>query len=615
MRLLPVPLLALLTAACGDSSAPADPAGPTFARDVAPLVYRSCTPCHRDGQSAPFPLQSYADVHRKRAQIVEVTKQRVMPPWLMTHGDFDGDRRLAAAEIELLRRWVENGAPRGDAASEPPVPAFASGWQLREPDLIVTAPDPLTVPAAGPNLFRNLVIPVDAGPLRYVEAVEIRPGSRAVHHAVLAVDATRESRRLDALDAEPGFPGMVPGAAVPPDGHFLGWTPGKQVRRNPPGMAWRLHPGQDLVLQVHLVPTGKVETVQPQIGLYFTTAPTTIVPYPVALFSEQIDLQPGERDFVLRDHVTVPVPIVVHRVYPHAHYLCRRMRAWASLPDGTEQVLFAIDAWDFDWQDDYQFREPLQLPAGARISIEYHYDNSDANPANPHRPPVRVRFGQQSADEMGTLTLMVTAADAAQRLRLAEACYARDVEKCPADARLLLRLAGIRRELGNAAAAVADVQRAIGMRPDDPEGYYELGLCHERAARGADAERAYRQALALAPQHAWANLQLGGLLARAQHTKAAIGHFEAALATLPNLALLHCNLGTAHFVDGDLVAAEACYRRAIALDSGYGNAQFLLGRLLMQLDRKAEARAALERVLQLEPAHAAARAALQQLGG
>ena len=608
-------LLVLGSAACGDPAATEAATGPTFARDVAPLVYRSCTPCHRDGQPAPFALQSYADVHRKRAQIVEVIEQRVMPPWLMTHGDFAGDRRLAAAEIDLLRRWVENGALRGDAASEPPVPVFAAGWQLREPDLVVTAPDALTVPAAGPNLFRNLVIPVDAGPLRYVEAVEIRPASRAVHHAVLAVDATRESRRLDALDTEPGFLGMVPGAAVPPDGHFLGWTPGKQVRRNPPGMAWRLYPGQDLVLQVHLVPTGKVETVQPQIGLFFTNAPTTIVPYPVALFSEQIDLQPGERDFVLRDHLTVPVPITVHRVYPHAHYLCRRMRAWATLPDGSERVLFAIDAWDFDWQDDYAFREPLQLPAGARLAIEYHYDNSDANPANPHRPPVHVRFGQESADEMGTLTLMVTAADAAQRLQLAEACHGRDVEKCPADARLLLRLAGIRRELGKAAAAIADVQRAIGLRPDDPEGYYELGVCHERAARATEAEGAYRQALALAPQHAWANLQLGGLLARAQHTKAAIGHFEAALATLPNLALLHCNLGTAHFVDGDLLAAEARYRRAISLDPGYGNAHFLLGRLLLQAGRRDEARTCLQQARRLLPDHAGVKVALEQVGG
>ncbi len=603
-------------AACGE---PAEQVGsgspaasvPTFARDVAPLIYRSCTPCHRPGQPAPFSLLSYADVHKKRDQLVEVTQQRVMPPWLMTHGEFEGDRRLAPAEIETLRRWVENGAPRGELAEEPSAPQFTMGWQLREPDRIVTVPEALVVPADGPNLFRNLVIPIEVSKLRYVEAIEIRPGSPAVHHAVLAVDSSRESRRLDALDAEPGFPGMIAGGAVPPDGHFVGWTPGKRVRVEPPGLAWRLRPGQDLVLQVHLVPTGKRETVQPQIGLYFTDVPTTIEPFPLALFSDQIDLPPGTTDFVLRDHMTVPVPITVLRLYPHAHYLCRRMRGWATLPNGAVQELFAIDAWDFDWQDDYQFRTPVRLPAGSKLAIEYHYDNSDSNPANPHRPPVHVRFGQQSADEMGTLTLMVTVADYAERLQLAEACFARDVEKCPKDAGLLRKLAGLRREMGKSRLALATAQEALRLDPEAPDGWYELGMCHERDGQGNDAEQAYGEVLRRDPAHGGANLQLGGLLARSRRTEAALQHFERALLALPNLPLLHCNLGTARFVSGDLAAAERSYRRALELDDRYVNAQFLLGRVLVDQGRKDEGRAALQRVLELQPGHVGATEALR----
>lgn len=602
----------LVVAACGGGT-PSPGTGPTYARDVAPLLFRSCTPCHRPGQPAPFPLLSYADAAKKRTQMAEVTRQRVMPPWLMCSGSFAGDRRLSATDIEMLQQWAAAGAPRGDAAAEPPPPEFPAGWQWREPDLVVEVPDTLEVPAAGPNLFRNLVVPIDAGPLRYVEAVEIRPNSPAVHHAVLAVDSTRTGRRLDAQDAEPGFPGTVPGAAVPPDGHFLGWTPGKRVRREPPGLAWRLWPGQDLVLQLHMVPTGKVERVRPTIGLYFTDVPTAIEPYPIVLFSEEIDLPPGQRDFVLRDHVTVPVPIVVQQVYPHAHYLCRTMRAAATLPGGEVRELFRIDAWDFDWQDDYQFAPPVELPAGTTLSMEYHYDNSDGNPSNPHRPPVRVGFGQASEDEMGTLTMMVQVAPA-DRVRLAEACVARDVEKCPRDAALWRKLCGLRRELGQAEASLAALREAERRAPGDPDNCYERGLCAERAGDATAAEVAYGEALRRDPGHGWANLQLGSLLARSGRREAAIRCFETALAALPNLPMLHCNLGTARFTGGELAAAERCYRRALQIDAGYTNARFLLGRVLAESGRKDEARAELQRVLQAQPNHPGAAAALRELG-
>lgn len=603
---------ACLLAACGEAG---PVAGPTWVDDVAPLVHRSCAPCHRPGQPAPFSLLSYADAYKKRQQIAEVTHLRVMPPWLMTHGEFVGDRRLRAAEIELLGAWARSGAPRGDTSREPRPPRWPSDWQLRTPDLILEVPDIVEVPGSGPNLFRNLVIPVALDRMRYVEAVEIRPRSPAVHHAVLAVDTTTASRQLDAADPGPGFPGMIPGGAVPPDGHFLGWTPGKQVRVEPPGMAWRLRPGDDLVLQLHLVPTGKPERIQPLLGLHFTEQPTTIEPFPLALFSEQIDLAPGDSDFVLRDQITLPVSVAVRSVYPHAHYLCRRMRSWLRLPDGTERDLFRIDAWDFDWQDDYQFAEPVEIPAGSTLGFEYHYDNSAANPSNPHRPPIRVRFGQASEDEMGTLTLMVTTAPGRPRLQLAAAVWEHDCVKCPRDPALWRKLASVQRELGEDQLALATLGEAMARAPGHPDTHYEIGLCHERAGRLADAERSYRAALRSAPAHGGSNLQLGGLLARHGKTEAAIECFDLALQSLPNLPLLHCNLGTAHFTNGNFAAAERSYRRALQLDDHYVNAWFLFGRLCITQGRQDEARTALRRALQLAPGHAAAQAALRELGG
>ena len=597
---------AWLAGACGG------PAAPTFAADIAPLVYAHCAGCHRPGEPAPFSLLGYDDVFRKRKQIAEVTRRRLMPPWLPTHGDFAGDRRLLPAQIDLLARWVAAGAPRGDAQREPPPPQWPTGWQRRAPDLVLTAPA-VPVPAAGPDRVRNFVLQVEAGPLRYVEAVEIRPDSRAVHHAVLAVDATRESRRLDALDPEPGFEGMVPGNARPPDGHFIGWTPGKRVQTEAPGMAWRLWPGRDLVLQLHLVPTGKPETVQARVGLWFTAVAASVETFPVALFSDRIDIAPGVADFALHDQCTLPVPVTVHSLYPHAHYRCRRMRAAAVLPDGGRRELFAIDDWDFAWQDDYRFREPVPLPAGTRLEMDYVYDNSDANARNPERPPQRVRFGQRSRDEMGTLTLLVSVADRPARLRLAVAMLQRDLEKHPEDPLLWAQLAGAQREAGDVAAAVAAARSALAQDPGCAPALLELGMAMELAGRAADAEQSYQDCLRSDPELALARVQLGGLLARSGRTSAAIEQYERALPLLPNLAALHNNLATACFASDRLPDAAAGYRRALALDPDYFNAWFNLGRVLARLGSHAEARAALERAQSLRPGDAAVAQALREL--
>ncbi|MCA8965058.1 MAG: tetratricopeptide repeat protein [Planctomycetes bacterium] len=588
----------VLAASCGGDGGVAAPA---YAEHVAPLILRSCAPCHRPGEPAPFSLLTFADVHKKREQIVEVTGARLMPPWLPTHGDFVGDRRLQPAEIELLRRWVENGAPRGDEAAEPKPPVFASGWQLREPDLVVTAPQPLVVEAGGGDVFRNLVIPLDLDGVKFVSAVEIRPGNRAVHHAVLAVDPTFESRRLEALDETPGYPGMAMGGALPPDGHFLGWTPGKRTRPSPPGQAFRLWPGHDLVLQVHVQPTGKREVVQPQIGLYFTNEAPTVQMFPLALFNADIDIPAGEASYRVRDELTLPVATSVHAVYPHAHYLGRSMRALAILPNGSERVLLAIDRWDFDWQDDYRCVAPIALPAGARLVMDYVYDNSEANAANPNRPPVRVRFGQRSLDEMATLTFSVTVGDLEQRQWLQRALLRHDLDKEPEAGNLWLQLAGLERERGDHDAALVAIARAERFHPDRATVHAEWGRCLEAAGRVEDAVRHYREALDIDNTNGMANAQLGAILARAGDSKTAREHFKIALLSMPNVAVLHHNYATASFSEGDLADAELHYSRALQIDPQYFSAWLLLGRVLLERGDKDRAREALQQAAALAP--------------
>lgn len=576
-------------------------------------MYRSCTPCHRPGQPAPFSLQSYEDFYKKREFALELIESGYMPPWQPTHGEFVGDRRLAKDEIATIQRWVAAGAPRGDQATEPKAPVFDGGWQLGQPDVIVRMPDVLNVPAAGPDIVRNFVVPIAIERTRFVSAIEIRPGNRAVHHAVLAVDRTRRSRLADAADTEPGFGGMTLGEAVPPDGHFLGWTPGKAVAHCADGMAWRLYPGDDLVLQLHAVPVGKPEQVQPEIGIWFTDTPTQVVFDLVTLFSEQIDVAPGVADFVMRDHLVLPVPMTLHALYPHAHYVCRRMRATATLPDGSQRVLFAIDNWDFDWQDDYRLRTPMLLPAGTRLAIEYVYDNSEQNPNNPIRPLQRVKFGQESADEMGTCTFSLTLQDAGDRAKLSMATTERDLEKLPDAWNLLLRKGQLLRERGDFDAAGKCIERAAQISPGAAAVWFERGMLAESTHQLQRAVESYQRALSLDKSHAMANMQLGTLFGRAGKDALALQHFAAAVEALPNSPRAHNNFATANFAANQLDVAERHYRRAVELAPNYFNAQFNLVRVLIGMGRKTAAKKELLRALELRPGEPALKQLAEQV--
>ena len=582
----------------GQEAADVDVAdAPTWSSHIAALVHGSCTPCHRPGQPAPFDLVDFEDVRKRADFVLDVVEQGYMPPWQPHEGEFVGDRRLRPEQVQLLRRWVIAGAPRGDAEHEPDPPAewtgeAATGWRLGEPDLIVRMADPFDVPAEGEDLVRNFVLPVETDRMRYVEAVEIRPASRAVHHAVLGVDVTRQSRLQAEGEPGPGFGGMTLGAAVPPDGHFLGWTPGKSVRRNPPGFAWRLHPGSDLVLQLHAVPIGRRESVQVEIGFWFTDVPTSQTFDLVTLFSEDIDIGPGDDGFVVTDHVTLPVATTLHAIYPHAHYVCRDMRAVATLPDGTERPLFAIDDWDFDWQDDYRYRTPMSLPAGTRIAMRYVFDNSEHNPNNPLRPLRRVTFGQRSEDEMATLGLSLTLADEEARARLQLAVVDRELEKLPEAWNLLMRKARLERQRGRLQLARDLLGKAVRISPASPDLYYELGQLAEQRGVPAEAAAAYAEALRLQPEHALAHMALGTMHGRAGRGDRALSHFAAAVEALPNSPEAHNNFATANFAAADaepaqLAIAERHYRRALDLRPDYFNARFNLGRLLLVAGRDA----------------------------
>ena len=277
---------------------------PTYTRDVAPLIAEHCAPCHRPGQAGPFNLLTYSDVRARARLIVDVTKRRYMPPWKPAPGEggpFSGDRRLSDPQIALLERWVDLGMAAGDASESRQAELPAWGWPSKTPDLIVTLAEPYALGADGSDVFRTFVMPVPLAAAKYVAAIEFRPGeSRAVHHANIRLDRTAASRELDEADPLPGFEGDVSSSARYPDGYFLGWTPGRRPQRSASGMAWRLDAGSDLVIQVHLRKTGRVEQIQPSVALFFTDEAPSAVPMALRLGRQNIDLAPGQTS-VFRD--------------------------------------------------------------------------------------------------------------------------------------------------------------------------------------------------------------------------------------------------------------------------------------------------------------------------
>ncbi|MBV9746076.1 MAG: hypothetical protein JO099_20140, partial [Acidobacteriia bacterium] len=285
MRAPRMHLAALLMAALPAAAAPP----PDFAHQIAPIVYRACAPCHRPGGTAPFALLTYADVSKRVAQIAAVTRTRYMPPWLPEPSSvsFEGERRLTDEEIRAFADWAAAGAPEGSARDALLPPQLPSDWQLGTPDLVLEAPAALDVPAVGPDLYWNFVLKPNRSATAYVRAMEVRPGGGPglVHHANLLVDRIGSSHNREIAPGK-GFGGMdleIMRSPFDPPGNFLFWKPGSVFHQEPDGFAWRLDPGDELVLNVHLRPTGKLEKLKPLVGLYFTDQRQTRYPLLVQL--------------------------------------------------------------------------------------------------------------------------------------------------------------------------------------------------------------------------------------------------------------------------------------------------------------------------------------------
>lgn len=562
----------------------------TFNRDVAPIIFENCASCHRPGESAPFSLLNYADVKTRAQLIVDATRSHYMPPWQpdSAAGEFQGDRRLDDRDIQTLQRWTEGGAIEGEAGDLPPAPNFSRQWRLGIPDIVVSFEEPYTVPAEGRDVFRNFVLPIPLTERRYVKAIEFRPGNpRVVHHARILLDDTGEVRRLDAADPAPGFGGMdVPGARFP-DGHFLGWAPGKMPDTE--AYPWSIEPGTDFIVQLHLKPTGREESLPVSIAVYFTDKPPTATPIMVRLGVKTIDIPAGESAYAITDSYELPVDVSVYSIYPHAHYLATRMEITAERPDGTTESLLSIPHWDFNWQDEYHYRRPLVLRKGTTIRMRYTYDNSADNPRNPNQPPERVRFGSDTTDEMGELLLQVLPKNPSDVPKLRSDVMRKnlltDIEgeekllkETPTDVDMRNTLGVTYAKLGRGEEAKKEFEKVVRQAPDHAMGNYNLAVIAMAENRLDAAYRLLMRAIATRPDYAEAHNNLGVLLESTGRSDEALAQYHLALASRPTSPAALNNLGRALLGRGDVEAAVVQLQAALRTRPDHPDALYNLGR-------------------------------------
>jgi hypothetical protein len=397
-------------------SPPALVAGPTFSNEIVRIFQDRCQSCHHPGDIAPFSLMTYADAAPHALDIKLMTRTHQMPPWKPASGcgEFLDPRVLTQDQIDLISKWVDNGAPEGNVADLPAPRVFDSNWTLGQPDAVFANPEPYT-PAPTGDIYRCFTIPTHLAGDKYVAAVDMHPGDRnTVHHVIAYIDSTGESAALDDADPGPGYtcfgdPGFTPTDASAAT--LGGWAPGARPLELPDGVAFKLPANSRIVLQVHYHPhDGAPLPDKTEIGVYYAKKPPTKLMRIVPLINQNFTIPPGDANYRVTASLGIPLPVPVHlwMVAPHMHLLGRKMHVNATMPNGASECLINIDDWDFNWQGQYRYASSMALPVGTKLSLEAFYDNSPNNFRNPNDPPRAVSWGEQTTDEMCIAFLGVT---------------------------------------------------------------------------------------------------------------------------------------------------------------------------------------------------------------
>jgi peroxiredoxin len=382
-----------VAAGCIIGRPPAPRAGATitYAKEVSRIVQQHCQECHRPGQIGPMPLLSYEDVSSWAAMIREVIDEQRMPPWHADpkHGNFRNDRRLPSADRTTLLAWIDQGCPRGDDKELPKPRAFSEGWTIGQPDAVFTMTDAFTIPAKAPKgiPYRYAFVSTNFEHDMWVQAVEAKPGNRAVvHHIIVYIVDGKKPLASEFGDRIGG-------------GLLVSHAPGDLAMVFPPGHAKRIPKGANLAFQLHYTPNGKQETDRSSVAMVFAKEPPTMEMKTRAIAQQLLVIPPGAPDQKVFISGKFKKEVEIISLFPHMHLRGKSFEYQAVYPDGKREVLLSVPRYDFGWQTNYFFKTPLRLPADSVIECTAYFDNSKDNPNNPD-PTRLVRWGEQTWDEM-----------------------------------------------------------------------------------------------------------------------------------------------------------------------------------------------------------------------
>jgi len=416
-------------ARCSEDSAP------VFTKDIAPIIYKNCTPCHRPGEAGPFPLISYEDVSRKSKMIAYVTHKNIMPPWPAdeTYTQFVGQRVLSTEEKTLLKRWADNGAPKGEDHYMPELPNFQRGSQSIKPDLVVPFENAIQIEGNNRDKFLVMKIPFELPNDTFVRVIEFVPGNRKlVHHMnghLIRYDEGKKKnifsgerfvdnefndnptvhRLLDLANDDGSYPLLVPSVC--------NYLPGQEAVNLPEGIGgYTLNRQNAFYLNsIHYGPTAKNESDSSYFNIFFAKEKPK---RPISEFQMgTLGVSPVEPPLIIEPGVvktfstrlTVKEDISIVGIVPHMHLIGKRFHAYALTPTKDTIRLIRINDWDFRWQYFYKYPTLLKIPSGSTIIAEGVYDNTSNNPYNPYSPPRLItdkNSSMRTTDEMFQLIVL-----------------------------------------------------------------------------------------------------------------------------------------------------------------------------------------------------------------
>jgi hypothetical protein len=424
---------ALVAPAAARAQSAGGAATPTFTKDVAPIFYKNCTSCHRPGEIAPMSLLTYKDARPFARSIAAQVSRGAMPPWHAdpTHGEFLNDRRLTPQDKDTILKWVAAGAPEGAQADLSPQPVYPDGWLIGQPDAVFALPEAYKVAASGTIDYKYFEVPTNFTEDKWIQAFQVRPGTPSVVHHVIVY--ARSPKRPQPAGAQPTGQSAAPqprrqgpfsfaanmdlpdavkaGAAREEGGNdrpapegapgaFVGgFAPGQGVRAFQPGSAMKLPAGSTLVFQMHYTANGTAATDRSQIGFVFAKEPPKQELITAALINMNFTLPAGSAETRVDAEMTLNNDLTLWSLMPHTHVRGRRWQVEVTYPDGRKDMVLAVPNYDFNWQTDYIFKQPLKLPKGSVLRTSAWYDNSAANKSNPDAA-ADVHWGEQTWEEM-----------------------------------------------------------------------------------------------------------------------------------------------------------------------------------------------------------------------